>query len=121
MDVFCMMKPRSRRNSRRNCPDPATFVLKFVALVIVAMPICISSLSADDRNSSPVEFNRDIRPILSDNCYQCHGPDKAQRKAELRLDTETGAHVDLGGRRALAPGDLEHSELYRRLIAEDET
>ncbi len=73
------------------------------------------------RDSDPVEFNRDIRPILSDNCYQCHGPDKAQRKAELRLDTEAGAHADLGDRQAIVPGDLEHSELYQRLIAEDES
>jgi hypothetical protein len=68
----------------------------------------------------PVEFNRDIRPILSDNCYQCHGPDKAQRKAELRLDIEQGATADLGGRRAVVPGDLDQSELYQRLIAEDD-
>ncbi|MBI3862423.1 MAG: DUF1553 domain-containing protein [Planctomycetia bacterium] len=66
-----------------------------------------------------VEFNRDVRPILSDNCYQCHGPDKVQRKADLRLDTEAGATLDLGGRRALVPGDVEHSELYQRLVAAD--
>ncbi|MGE5193659.1 MAG: DUF1549 domain-containing protein, partial [Deltaproteobacteria bacterium] len=73
-----------------------------------------------EQDLAPVEFNRDIRPILSDNCYQCHGPDKAQRKADLRLDTEEGATADLGGRRAVVPGNLEHSELYQRLIADDE-
>jgi mono/diheme cytochrome c family protein len=70
---------------------------------------------------SSVEFNRDIRPILSDNCYQCHGPDKAQRKADLRLDTEAGASADLGGRRAVVAGDVNLSELYQRLVAEDES
>src|SRR5947209_7484619 len=64
-----------------------------------------------------IEFNRDIRPILSDNCFQCHGPDKAKRKARLRFDTEEGAFADLGGRRALVPGDLRKSELYRRITA----
>ena len=70
---------------------------------------------------SNVEFNRDIRPILSDNCYQCHGPDKAQRKADLRLDTEAGATADLGGRRPVVAGDVNLSEVYQRLIAEDES
>lgn len=71
-------------------------------------------------SSDPVEFNRDIRPILSDNCYQCHGPDKAQRKADLRLDNEAGAFADLGGRHALVAGDPEHSELYLRIVSQDE-
>ncbi len=67
-----------------------------------------------------VEFNRDVRPILSDNCYQCHGPDKVQRKADLRLDTEAGAFADLGGHRAIVAGDVDKSELFQRLIADDE-
>src|SRR5262249_35993911 len=67
-----------------------------------------------------VEFNRDIRPILSDNCYACHGPDKARRKADLRLDTEEGAFADLGEHRALVPGDPGKSELLRRISSDDE-
>jgi hypothetical protein len=66
-----------------------------------------------------VEFNRDIRPILSDTCFQCHGPDKAKRKADLRLDTEAGAFADLGGYRALVPGQPDKSELYLRIITGD--
>jgi hypothetical protein len=64
-----------------------------------------------------VEFNRDIRPILSDNCYACHGPDKNQRKADLRLDTEEGAFADRGGDRVLVPGKPDESELYLRITA----
>jgi len=50
-----------------------------------------------------ISFNRDIRPILSANCFSCHGPDKKARKAKLRLDTKEGAMADLGGYRALEP------------------
>jgi hypothetical protein len=52
-----------------------------------------------------VEFNRDIRPILSDCCYTCHRPDQANRKSKLRLDQEDSAKADLGGRFGIAPGD----------------
>src|SRR5579864_9352836 len=66
-----------------------------------------------------VEFNRDIRPIFSDKCYTCHGPDKGNRKTKLRFDTEAGAKADLGGHFAIVPGDLEKSELVRRITAEN--
>src|SRR5579883_1370839 len=76
-------------------------------------------LAATGAPDSPVEFNRDIRPILSDQCYQCHGPDSAQRKANLRLDQESSAKADRDGTRAIVPGDLDASELYQRITAED--
>jgi hypothetical protein len=68
-----------------------------------------------------IEFNRDVRPILSGICFACHGPDAAKRKAKLRLDTEAGALADLGGRHAVVPGDPEASELYLRITADDES
>ena len=68
-----------------------------------------------------VEFNRDIRPILSENCFACHGPDEAKRMTALRLDTEEGANVSLAGdKRAIVPGEPESSELYLRISAVDE-
>ena len=54
-----------------------------------------------------VDFNRDVRPILSNNCFACHGPDEKVRKGELRLDTREGAIADLGGHAAVAPGKIE--------------
>ncbi len=67
-----------------------------------------------------ISFDRDIRPILSDNCFSCHGFDPETRKAGLRLDTFEGATGDLdGGHRAVVPGDPEASELLRRINAAD--
>src|SRR5215208_1054762 len=66
-----------------------------------------------------VEFNRDIRPILSENCYQCHGPDKNARKADLRLDTKEGLFTAIDGNSPVVPSNLEKSELYRRIVTTD--
>jgi hypothetical protein len=62
-----------------------------------------------------IRFNRDIRPILSDNCFLCHGPDKNKRKAKLRLDDRAIA-LD---KKAIVPGDVSKSELVRRIFTTD--
>jgi hypothetical protein len=62
----------------------------------------------------PVNFSREILPILSDRCFHCHGPDPGHRKADLRLDDEAAAKA------ALSPGDLAKSEVWQRLISTDE-
>jgi hypothetical protein len=67
-----------------------------------------------------VQFNRDIRPILADNCLACHGPDNNKRKAGLRLDTKDGIFEKTSKREpAVVPGNPEKSELWRRVIATD--
>ena len=67
-----------------------------------------------------VEFNRDIRPILSDKCFTCHGPDAANRKTKLRFDIESGALIELReGRHAIVAGDPDHSEMVRRITSTD--
>jgi hypothetical protein len=65
-------------------------------------------------------FGRDIRPILADKCFKCHGPDATQRKAKLRLDTLRDAQTPAqSGSRAIVPGKIDESELYRRITADD--
>ncbi|MDF1658858.1 MAG: PSD1 and planctomycete cytochrome C domain-containing protein [Verrucomicrobiales bacterium] len=68
----------------------------------------------------PIKFNRDIRPILSETCFHCHGPDEHGRRADLRLDSLEGAMADLGGTVAIVPGDLKASEAWWRIISDDE-
>lgn len=63
-----------------------------------------------------VDFSRDVRPILSDNCFRCHGPDDAARQGELRFDTEKGIEA---ARKSVLLGDLAESELLRRITSDD--
>ena len=79
------------------------------------MACCCLHASGDE----PIEFNRDIRPILSDHCFQCHGPDRASREADLRLDLEAEAKAARDGVPAIVPGDVDASELMRRVTSGD--
>jgi len=77
----------------------------------------VASASSDD----PVSFNDDIRPIISDRCFKCHGPDAENQKSEFRLDTRERATADLGdGFFGIVPGDLEESDLHWRIWDEEE-
>ena len=70
-----------------------------------------------------VDFNRDVRPILSDKCFQCHGPDEESRQGDLRLDIadeEAGPFRVQGGTQAIKPGDLQASTIWHRLTTDDE-
>ena len=68
----------------------------------------------------PVNFQRQVRPILADNCFQCHGPDQRTRQAKLRLDTEDGAFAERPGGRTIVPGDPKASLLYQRISHESD-
>jgi len=98
---------------------------KLAVLLTAGAALSLSFFARPARSApSPqhsIDFNREIRPILSDKCWVCHGPDATNKKLRLRLDSEAAAKADLGGgRRAVVPGDPEQSELVRRINAGDD-
>lgn len=85
-----------------------------VQVVSLAAPLTLAGAT----EGRPL-FNKDIRPILADNCYHCHGFDSGSRQADLRLDVHEGATAVKEGRQAVKPGDLQASELWRRINSGD--
>ena len=82
-------------------------------------PALLLALAWSAMADAKVSFNREIRPILSEQCFSCHGFDAKHRKADLRLDTREGALADNDGVRAIIPGDPAKSELWKRLLSTD--
>ncbi|MDC0275648.1 PSD1 and planctomycete cytochrome C domain-containing protein [Verrucomicrobiales bacterium] len=74
----------------------------------------------DSRAQKPIRFNRDIRPIFSETCFHCHGPDEEGRRADLRLDVAKATTKDADGFQPIVPGDPEASEVWYRIISDDE-
>ncbi len=85
--------------------------LSFLLLPFFALPLSGGAAAPD--------FSRDIQPILSENCYHCHGPDGNERKAGLRLDTQEGAFRVKDGVANLMPGNSAESELIQRIFSTD--
>ncbi|MDF1756380.1 MAG: PSD1 and planctomycete cytochrome C domain-containing protein [Verrucomicrobiales bacterium] len=85
--------------------------------LIFAVTISLLAVAAQSQNAKvpEVDFNRDIRPILSDKCFHCHGPDAKNQKSDFRIDTREHAMEDLDGVRGIVPGDLEGSEVHWRI------
>ena len=82
-------------------------------------PALLLALAWSSLADAKISFNREIRPILSEQCFSCHGFDAKHRKADLRLDTREGALADNDGVRAIIPGDPAKSELWKRLLSKD--
>lgn len=88
----------------------------YVSRLTVCLLINGVLLSATSGAAEKLKYNRDIRPILSDKCFQCHGPDAAKRQAELRLDDPKSALDHRDGKPAIIVGDSAHSRLYQRIV-----
>lgn len=84
-------------------------------ITLLSLLSCVATVSSADE----IRFNRDIRPILSDKCFFCHGPDANHREADLRFDVEEVAKSDLGGYFAIVPGSPGESELVERITSDD--
>jgi hypothetical protein len=101
------------------------FLFGFAFIAIVCASIFISGCKRDSSladNLDSVDYNLHIRPILSDRCFKCHGPDANQRKANLRLDTREGALAalkDNANGHAIIPGEPDKSEVFLRISASD--
>ncbi len=93
--------------------------MKLLAPAVVVSLIVLSTATQPACAGDRIDFNRDIRPILSDACFNCHGPDAKQRKADLRLDTRMAAFADRGGYAAVVPGKPEQSEVFQRITNTD--
>ncbi len=91
--------------------------LCFLAFLATSYAICPGCCPA--QAAAPVDFSRDIRPILSNKCFSCHGPDAAHREADLRLDIEAGLQTDLGGYLAIVPSKPDQSAVFQRIVSTD--
>ena len=90
---------------------------RFLAnLLLVSL---IATVLAPSARSGDVDFNRDVRPILSDRCFHCHGPDADNQDSTFRIDNQENAFADLGGYVGIIPGEPDESELVLRIESED--
>jgi hypothetical protein len=92
------------------------------AVLAVGVAVALAGCDGTPDDESIVDYNWHVRPILSENCFLCHGPDPSSRKAGLRLDERTAATAELPqtpGRFAIVPGDAARSELVRRVRSTD--
>ncbi|MFM7058597.1 MAG: PSD1 and planctomycete cytochrome C domain-containing protein [Planctomycetota bacterium] len=107
-----MIQPRNVRS-----PEIPTSILRGIVAATVISITALTPLPAHAQE--PLQFNRDIRPILSALCFQCHGFDQKTRQGGLRLDTRDGAVAEHDGLAAIRPGHPETSELLQRITSSD--
>lgn len=113
MRVFPSLTPRFSLHSS---------LLSSLTLRVSVVFVCCLPTASVAVADETISFHRDIKPILSNRCFRCHGPDPNQRKGGsegLRLDNFEGATADLGGHAAIAPSNPSKSELVRRINSTD--
>ena len=99
-------------------PVQPTIVLAILVAATMSLPVRFAKAQVSE-STKAVLFNRDIRPILSDKCFQCHGPDAQARQADLRLDRFESSDGINGGESVLVGGDADASEVVRRITNQD--
>src|SRR5689334_18308013 len=110
-----------RFSSLRTRFGPATLCQVALATMALVIAIAASVRAADRGPATKIDFNRDVRPILSKNCFACHGQDEAHRARKLRLDRRDAATKALAdGTTAIVAGSPDESELFARITDEDE-
>ncbi len=111
-------------NYKRSVVCTSSFLL-ICLNAVVALGQSDNKSAQSDKANAPVpetiRYNRDVRPILSDMCFHCHGPDKNTRQADLRIDTEDGLLGSEEQSGVVLAGNPDESELFRRIISEDDS
>lgn len=103
-------------NSPHSLPSPNSPHSLASPILLAALWLAVTAVPG---RAESIDFNRDVRPLISDRCFACHGFDEHARQADLRLDSWAGATADLGGHAAVVPGKPAESELVKRITATD--
>src|SRR3954471_15494442 len=101
---------------------PFSWFQSAILLTLGTFSLCVTGRSTFAAAPERIDFGRDVRPILSDKCYFCHGPDEKARKAKLRFDVNDGpegAFRVRDGKSAIVPGKSGASEIVRRILEHD--